>query len=114
MASYTFERETRTPHSESYSIEIDDGTAARVDLHYADIGVVHATLCVGEGMTEDEVQELISTIDERLVMSANPLRDDFVVSVWVGRPGGQYSDLDDEDDEDDDEEEDELETNGRH
>ena len=35
MGEYTFERETRTPQSEVFTIEADDGTdVGRVDLHY--------------------------------------------------------------------------------
>ncbi|MDZ7728833.1 MAG: hypothetical protein U5Q44_11905 [Dehalococcoidia bacterium] len=37
-------------------------------------------------------------------MTADPYREDFVVSVWKGSPGGTYSDtdLEDEDDESED------------
>jgi hypothetical protein len=106
MAEYTFERECRTPYSESYAIESESGDdVGRVDLHFAPNGA-YATLCVSEGLTEDDVQELIGQIDERLVMTTDPYREDFIVTVWTGRESGVYSDEDDED-EDEDENEDE-------
>jgi hypothetical protein len=104
MADYKFERECRTPHSESYAIESESGDdVGRVDLHFAPNGA-YATLCVSEGLTEDDVQELIGQIDERLVMTSDPYREDFVVTVWTGRESGVYSDEDEDDDEDSDEE----------
>jgi hypothetical protein len=104
MAEYRFERECRTPYSESYSVQSDSGDdVARVDVHLTTSGA-YATLCVSEGLTEDDIQDLIGQIDERLVMTSDPYREDFVVTVWTGRETGVYSD---EDDEDDDEEEEE-------
>jgi hypothetical protein len=109
MAEYTFERECRTPHSECFSIESESGDdVGRVDLHFSS-SVVYATLAVSEALTEDDVQELIGQIDERLVMTADPYREDFIVTVWTGHESGVYSDEDDEDDDSEDDEE-----NGRH
>jgi hypothetical protein len=105
MAEYTFERECRTPYSETFSVESDNGDdVARVDLHFTP-SIAYATLCVSEGLTEDDVQELIGQIDERLVMTTDPYREDFIVTVWTGRESGVYSDEDDDDDDDDDAEE---------
>ena len=95
---YRFEREARTPYSEVFVIENDDGEdVGRVDLHFTP-SLAHATLCVNEGLEEDDVQELIAQIDERLVMSTDPYREDFVVTVWTGRESGVYSDGDQDDD----------------
>jgi hypothetical protein len=93
MPGYHFERESRTPYSESYTIEEDDRVIGRVDLHFS-AGVAYATLCVPESLTEDDVQDLIGEIDERLVMTADPYREDFIVTVWAGREAGIYSDED--------------------
>jgi TATA-binding protein-associated factor Taf7 len=107
MPEYSFERECRTPFSESYSVESESGDdIARVDLHFTPSGA-YATLCVSEGLTEDDIQELIGQIDERLVMTSDPYREDFVVTVWTGRETGVYSDEDSDDDEDEDEEDEE-------
>ncbi len=93
MADYYFERDVRTPHSEAYIITDGDQAIGRVDLHYTH-SLVHATLCVGENMTQEGIQELIEAIDEELVMSADTPRDDFVVVVHQGREVGIFSDQD--------------------
>jgi hypothetical protein len=105
MPRYTFDRETRTPDSESYLVLADDREYGRVDLHFGP-DIVNGTLCVPDTISEDDLQDLIGEVDERLVMSADPFREDFVVTVWLGRHGGVYS----EDLEDDFEEE--VEGNG--
>jgi hypothetical protein len=96
-----FERESRTPHSEAYTILEDGGIVGRIDLHYQG-SLVHGTLCTTADAKEDRIQQLIDAIDERLVMTADPYREDFIVSVWRGSPAGVYSDTDN-DDEDEDE-----------
>ena len=99
MSEYSFEREARTPYSEVFTIESDDGTdVGRVDLHYTP-SITYATLCISEGLTEEDVQELIGQIDERLVMTSDPYREDFIVTVWTGRETGVYSDEGDDEDE---------------
>jgi hypothetical protein len=105
LVSFRYERETRTPHSEAYLIYVDDSDQAegRIDIHFTD-SAIRATLAIGELMSEEELQELIGDIDERLVMPADPYREDFVVNVWRGRDGGAYSDDEELEDEDDDEE----------
>lgn len=93
---YRFEREARTPYSEVFIIEDDEGNeVGRVDIHFTP-SVTYATLCVQDGMDEEAVQDLISQIDERLVMTTDPYREDFVVTVWKGREAGVYSDEDEE------------------
>ena len=96
-----FERESRTPHSEAYTILEDGGICGRVDIHYQGAQVL-ATLCTTLDANEERIQMLIEAIDERLVMTADPYREDFVVSVWKGSPAGVYSDSDADDDEDED------------
>ena len=93
MADYNFERECRTPYSEAYTITDDENPAGRVDIHYTN-NVVHATLSVLENVTQDGIQELIDTIDEELVMTADATRGDFIVSVYQGRDVGVFSDED--------------------
>jgi len=107
MPDYYFERECRTSHSESFLIEADGVETGRVDLHYTP-SVAYATLCVPTGTSEDDIQELISEIDERLVMSNDPYREDFVVTVWSGQETGVYS----EEEFEEEEEEEEAEGNG--
>lgn len=91
MSDYTFERETRTPTSEAYTIEVEGEPMGRVDLHFATSTAVHATLCVPTEYDEDDIEDLIAEIDERLVLSHDPDRADFIVTVWRGAPAGVYS-----------------------
>lgn len=96
MPRFQFERETRTPDSESYVIAENGTEYGRVDIHYTG-DMVNATLCLPDDVSEDDIQDVIGEIDERIVMSAEPFRDDFVVTVWLGRLGGVYSEeFDDE------------------
>lgn len=91
MAEYKFERECRTAHSEAYLIVTGDEQVGKVDIHFTP-SIVYATLCVGENLSQDGIQDLIDTIDEDLVMSANVARDDFIVTVHQGREVGVFSD----------------------
>src|SRR5258706_16432166 len=85
MADYQYERESRTPFSEAYTIEDTGGDAVgRVDVHFTQSTMVYATLCVPVDFDDEEIQDLIADIDERLVLSTDPYRDDFVVTVWRG------------------------------
>ena len=97
MPSYQFERESRTPFSESFTIEADGDEHGRVDIHFSASGIVYATLCVPSGTDDDAIEDLIAEIDERLVLPADQYRDDFVVTVWRGERVGVYSEDDEED-----------------
>ena len=90
MADYYFERECRTPQSETYNILEEEATIGRIDLHYTPT-IVHATLCVGESLTQELIQSLIETIDEELVDVVGVTRDEFIVHVHQGRDVGVYS-----------------------
>ena len=105
MAEYRFERECRTPYSEAYLIIEEEDRVGRVDIHFTS-SIVYATLCVGEKMAPDEIQDLIDRVDEELVLSADVARDDFIVTVYQGREMGIFSDEEfGEDEEDGDEQE---------
>ena len=93
MGGYHFERECRTANSECYAIELDGDGIGRVDIHYTP-SLAHATLCVGERLSDDDIRELIGEIDERLVLTTDPFREDLVVTVWAGREAAVYSDED--------------------
>ena len=109
MATYNFERETRTASSEAFVIETNGDEIGRVDLHYSN-STAYATLCIPTDFDDDQIEELIGEIDERLVMSWEPLRDDFIVTVWSGTEVGVFSESGDDDDEDDDDDDEDLET----
>ena len=91
MPDYTFEREARTPYSESWIVEADGEAIGRADIHYAQSGIVQATLCVPMSFDDDEIEELIGEIDERLVLPVDGYRDDFIVTVWRGERAGVFS-----------------------
>jgi len=111
VSGYQFERECRTQQSESYIVDLDEDEVGRVDIHYT-ASVAYATLCVGENLTSEDVRELISEIDERLVLTTDPFREDFVVTVWTGRETAVFSDEDFEGEERGDEDDEDMEGNG--
>src|SRR5437667_11508502 len=91
MSGYQFERECRTPQSESYIVELDEEEVGRIDIHYTN-SVAYATLCVPESLTSEDIRELISEVDERLVLTTDPFREDFGVPVWAGRESAGFPD----------------------
>lgn len=62
-----------------------------VDIHFTTTAV-HGTLILERELEEAELTKLIEQIDEDLVLSADMPRDDFLVSVYVGKDVGFYSD----------------------
>jgi hypothetical protein len=106
MSDYTFERESRTPFSEVWTVQVEGDEIGRVDLHFAASGFVHATLCVPREFDDDDIEDLVAEIDERLVLPVDAYREDFVVTVWRGEKAGVFSEeleLDDDDEDSDDE-----------
>lgn len=92
MPHYIFERECRTAFSEAYIVLDGERPVGKVDLHYTP-SVVHATLCVSPELTEDEIKQLIESIDDEIVATADVARDDFIVNVYQGQDVGVYSDV---------------------
>ena len=49
------------------------------------------------GVDDGGIEDLIAEIDERLVLTTDPHREDFIVTVWRGAKAGVFSEeLDDE------------------
>src|SRR5215470_16769500 len=123
MEDIHFERHFRTPYSEGYYIMQGNSLQSNsrlgtVDIHFTSTAV-HGTLILERELEETDLTKLIEQIDEDLVLSADMPREDFLVSVYVGKDVGFYSDeYFDEDDEDEDdfdlEIEDEESGNGKH
>ena len=90
MGNFFFERECRTPYSESYTIIEEQDSIGSIDLHYTQ-NIVHATLCVSESVSRDSIQELIDTIDDELLDSSGINRNEFIVHVHQGRDIGIFS-----------------------
>ena len=91
--AYHFERECRTASSEAYTVLDGETPIARIDLHFTP-SIVHGTLNVGESITQEGIQDLIESIDQELVMSADVSCEDFVVVVYQGREVGTFSSQD--------------------
>src|SRR5216683_4775649 len=114
MEDIHFERHFRTPYSEGYYIMQGNSLQSNnrlgtIDIHFTTTAV-HATLILERELEETDLTKLIEQIDEDLVLSADMPRDDFLVSVYVGRDVGFYSDeffADDNDDNADFEEDEE-------
>ena len=62
-----------------------------VDIHFTTT-TVHGTLILERELEESDLSKLIEQIDEDLVLSADMPRDDFLVSVYIGKDVGFYSD----------------------
>ena len=60
------------------------------DVHFAG-SLIHATLCVAERYTQDEIQDLIEDLDEELLNAVGLSREDFIVHVHQGREVGVFS-----------------------
>jgi hypothetical protein len=96
MDDIRFERHFRTPYSEGYYIMQGDGLQSNsrlgtVDIHFTST-TVHGTLILERELEEADLTKLIEQIDEDLVLSADMPREDFLVSVYVGKDVGFYSD----------------------
>ncbi len=85
-----YERECRTPYSEVYTILDDDQPQGRFDVHFAG-NLIHATLCVSERYTQEEIQDLIEDLDDELLDAIGLSREDFIVHVHQGREVGVFS-----------------------
>ncbi|MEO7019991.1 MAG: hypothetical protein ABI234_07575 [Ktedonobacteraceae bacterium] len=96
MDDIRFERHFRTPYSESYYIMQGNGLQSNsrlgtIDIHFTTTAV-HGTLILERELKEADLSKLIAEIDEDLVLSADMPRDDFLVSVYIGKDVGFYSD----------------------
>ena len=90
MAKYAFQRETRTPFSECYTVFRDDAGVGRLDVHFADT-VVHATLNVEEGMTADDIHDVIEDAEADIFEAVGIVRTELILHVHQGRDLGVYS-----------------------
>ena len=104
MEASRFERQVRTESSEIFAVYGGARRIGRVDLHYGRFEV-NATLMLEVDLTDDELQQLIDQMDEELVQTHDPEREDFLVTVFKGEELGFYSDEFEGEESDDDEEE---------
>src|SRR4030088_1520977 len=102
MEAARFERNVRTESSEIFTIYGGARRIGRVDIHYGRFEV-HGTLLLEVDLTDDELQQLIDQLDEELVQTHDPEREDFLVTVFKSEELGFYSDEFESDDDEDDE-----------
>src|SRR2546430_10183655 len=81
MESSRFERTVRTESSEIFAIYGGARRLGRIDLHYGRCEV-HGTLRLEVDLTDDELQQVIDQVDEELVQTHDPEREDFLVTVF--------------------------------
>ena len=91
MAEFRFAREARTPYSESYSVDDGQHALARADVHFTG-AATYATLVVHESLDEDTLHDLLEALDDQIVMTADPYREDLIVTVWRGEEVGVFAD----------------------
>src|SRR5512132_539987 len=102
MEASRFERTVRTESSEIFTIYGGARRIGRVDIHYGRFEV-HGTLLLEVDLTDDELQQLIDQLDEELIQTHEPEREDFLVTVFKSEELGFYSDEFESDDDEDDE-----------
>ena len=91
MEDVRFDRQFRTPNSEGYHMMNGTTRVGTLDLHFTST-TVHCTLVLEHELKRDDLAKLIEQIDEDLVLSADMPRDDFLVSVYVGKEVGFFND----------------------
>ena len=101
MAEFRFTREARTAWSEVYAIDDGDHAVARADVHFTG-AAAHATLVVHHSVGEDRLHDLLEALDDRIVSTADPHREDLIVTVWRGEEVGVFADDDSDSDDSED------------
>ncbi len=91
MDDVRFDRQFRTPHSEGYHMMTGTTRVGTLDLHFTST-TVHCTLVLEQELPRDDLAKLIEQVDEDLVLSADTPRDDFLVSVYLGKEVGFFND----------------------
>ena len=91
MPEFRFAREARTPYSESYTVDDGQHALARVDVHFTG-SATYATLVVHQSTDEEMLHELLEALDDQIVTTADPYREDLVVTVWRGEEVGVFAD----------------------
>jgi hypothetical protein len=91
MDDVRFDRQFRTSTSEGYYLVLDTTRIGSLDLHFTST-TVHCTLVLERELPSSDLAKLIEQIDEDLVLSADTPRDDFLVSVYVGKEVGFFND----------------------
>lgn len=91
MDEVRFDRQFRTSTSEGYYLVLNTTRIGSLDLHFTST-TVHCTLVLERELPSSDLAKLIEQIDEDLVLSADTPRDDFLVSVYLGKELGFFND----------------------
>ncbi|MCL4508006.1 MAG: hypothetical protein M1296_00610 [Chloroflexi bacterium] len=91
MTGITYQRQFRTALSEAYIIVRDGKPFGRLDLHFGGTEVC-GTLILLEEPREQELLQLISQLDDDLILSADTPREDLQLTVFQGRELLFYTD----------------------
>lgn len=91
MADFRFAREARTPYSESYNVNENEHVIARFDVHFTD-SATYATLVVHHSLNEERLHDLLEAFDDQIVTTADPYREDLIITVWRGDEVGVFAD----------------------
>ena len=91
MAELIYQRQFRTPSSESYIIQRDGKPFGHLDLHFG-ATEVSGTLILLQEQPDDALLKLVDQIDEDLVVSSDTPRDDLLLTVFKGTEIAFYTD----------------------
>lgn len=91
MATITYQRQFRTPSSESYIVQADGQPFGHLDLHFG-ATEVSGSLILLEERSDADLLKLIEQIDEDLVVSADTPREDLLLTVFKGQEIAFYTD----------------------
>lgn len=92
MNGLQYVRTLRTASSERYLLQVEGKDAGAVDLHFLPSGTVAGTVVLLDGgpISDDEVQGLLSHIDETLLPDAAISQDNLFFTVVRGHVVGSY------------------------
>lgn len=82
---FEFIREIRTPYSEVFSLYIDENEDidGRLDVHYLDNDNVTALLSMFKKCNEEDIQILLSAIDDQIINMADIENGSFYIEVNI-------------------------------
>lgn len=91
MAEYAFQREVRTPNSESlFVIDDADREVGRLEVHYP-VGMVHATLILRPDIAEADVNEIANRFMQDMTQLIGVDGGDIAIHVYQGEDRGVFT-----------------------
>ena len=91
MARYEFQREVRTPYSESYFVvDESDRDVGRVDVHFPS-GMVHATLVAHPDLPESEVRSIADRLIHEWSQTIGVDGPEVAIHVYQGDERGVFA-----------------------